>query len=36
MEVNIKALNKLLKEKFNNNQTFFAQEVGIDRTHVNL
>ncbi len=35
MEINIEALSNLLKEKFNNNQTVFAQEVGIDRTHVN-
>lgn len=35
MEINIEELGKLLKERFNNNQTTFAQEMGIDRTHVN-
>lgn len=35
MEINIGALEKLLRDKFNNNQTIFAQEMGIDRTHVN-
>lgn len=35
MEVNIEALKKLLEEKFHNNQTLFAQELGLDRTHVN-
>lgn len=35
MEVNIENLAKLLKEKFNNNQTIFAQEMGLERTHVN-
>lgn len=35
MKVNIEELDKLLKEKFNNNQTLFAQEMGIERTHVN-
>lgn len=35
MEVNIKELKNLLKERFNNNQTLFAQELGVDRTHVN-
>lgn len=35
MEVNIIALKKLLTERFNNNQTLFSQETGIERTHVN-
>lgn len=35
MEINIGELKKFLVEKFNNNQTLFAQEVGIERTHVN-
>lgn len=35
MKVNIEELNKLLKKTFKNNQTLFAHELGIDRTHVN-
>lgn len=35
MRVNIEALEKLLKEKFNGNQTAFAEAMGIERTHVN-
>lgn len=35
MEINIKELEKLLKKEFNNNQTLFAQKMGINRTHVN-
>lgn len=35
MEVNIEALKQLLKEKFNGNQTAFAESMGIERTHVN-
>ena len=35
MEVNIVALEELLKEKFNGNQTLFAEATGIERTHVN-
>lgn len=35
MEINIDALKRLLKEKFNNNQTAFSKEIGINRTHVN-
>ncbi len=35
MEVNIEALEKLLKDKFNGNQTAFAEATGLERTHVN-
>lgn len=35
MEININALNELLKDKFNGNQSAFAEMVGIERTHVN-
>lgn len=35
MEINIIALKELLAERFNNNQTLFSQETGIERTHVN-
>lgn len=35
MEVNIRELEKLLNEKFNGNQTVFAQTMGLERTHVN-
>lgn len=35
MEVNIEALEQLLKEKFNGNQTAFAESMGLERTHVN-
>lgn len=35
MEVNIKALEILLKEKFNGNQSLFAEKTGLERTHVN-
>lgn len=35
MEVNIEALKKLLEEKFQGNQTTFAEATGLERTHVN-
>jgi hypothetical protein len=35
MKVNIEALKELLVEEFNNNQTLFAQKMGLERTHVN-
>lgn len=35
MEVNIEALEQLLAEEFNGNQTAFAQTFGLERTHVN-
>ncbi len=35
MEVNIEALEQLLVEEFNGNQTVFAQTLGLERTHVN-
>lgn len=35
MRINIEALKKLLNEKFDGNQTAFAEATGIERTHVN-
>lgn len=35
MEVNIEELELLLREKFNGNQSIFAEEMGLERTHVN-
>lgn len=35
MEVNIEALKELLKERFDGNQTVLAEEMKIERTHVN-
>lgn len=35
MEVNMEELEKLLEEKFNGNQTAFAEATGLERTHVN-
>lgn len=35
MRVNISNLNKLIKEKFRGNQTFFAETVEIDRSYLN-
>lgn len=35
MEINIEELKKLLNERFNGNQTFFAETMGLERTHVN-
>ncbi len=35
MEINIKALKKLLEDKFQGNQTLFAEATGLERTHVN-
>ena len=35
MEINIEELERLLKEKFNGNQTAFAEATGLERTHVN-
>lgn len=35
MEINMEELKKLLEEKFNGNQTAFAEATGLERTHVN-
>ena len=35
MRVNISNLNKLIKEKFRGNQTFFAETIEIDRSYLN-
>lgn len=35
MKINAKAVNELIKIKFNNNQTLFANEINVDRTHLN-
>lgn len=35
MEINIEALKQLLYEKFQGNQTLFAETTGLERTHVN-
>ena len=35
MTPNMKALNELLKTKFNNNQSEMAREFGVERTHLN-
>lgn len=35
MRINIEKVKELIENKFNNNQTLFAQTLGIERTHVN-
>lgn len=35
MKINVEEVINLIKDKFNNNQTLFAQTLGIERTHVN-
>ncbi len=35
MKINVKAVNDLIKNKFDNNQTLFAKEINADRTHLN-
>lgn len=35
MEINIEALEELLENKFNGNQTLFAETIGLERSHVN-
>lgn len=35
MRVNISNLNKLIKERFRGNQTFFAETADIDRSYLN-
>lgn len=35
MKVNIKAIEELLNEKFDGNQTAFAEAIKVERTHVN-
>ncbi len=35
MEINIEELEELLDEKFDGNQTLFAETMGLERTHVN-
>lgn len=35
MGVNIEALEELLENEFNGNQTLFSEKTGIERTHVN-
>lgn len=34
MEVNIQKVEELIKEKFNNNKTKFAETIGISREYV--
>lgn len=35
MEVNMETLKELLMKEFSNNQTLFAETMGLERTHVN-
>lgn len=35
MKINVEEVINLIKNQFNNNQTLFAQTLGIERTHVN-
>ncbi len=35
MKIKVDKVKKLIEYKFNNNQTLFAQTLGIERTHVN-
>ena len=35
MKINIQKLQKLIKEKYRGNQTFFAEDVNIDRSYLN-
>ena len=35
MKINIEALKELLRDKFDGNQTVFAETMGLERTHVN-
>ena len=35
MELNIEALLNLIKEKFRNNKTFFAETIGVDPSYLN-
>jgi hypothetical protein len=34
MKVNIEGLKKLIKERFRGNQTWFAEEIGVDSTYL--
>lgn len=34
MELNIEAIKQLIKERFKNNKTWFAEEIGVDRSYI--
>ena len=36
MEVNIEAIAELIKERFRNNKTWFAEEMGINYSYLHL
>lgn len=35
MEINIIEVKALIKEKFRNNKSWFAEEIGVDRAYLN-
>lgn len=35
MEINIEAVLQLIKERFRNNKTFFAETIGVDPSYLN-
>lgn len=35
MEINITAVNELIKNKFRNNKTWFAEVIGINNSYLN-
>lgn len=35
MKINIEAIKELIKERFRDNQAYFADEIGISREYVN-
>lgn len=36
MQLDIEAISQLIKEKFRNNKTAFAEEIGVNRAYLNL
>lgn len=35
MEINIEAVLELIKERFRNNKTYFAETIGVDPSYLN-
>lgn len=35
MEINIEKVKLLIKERFRNNKTWFAEEIGVNRSYLN-
>lgn len=36
MTINIEKVNELISQKFRNNKSFFADEIGVDRSYLSV